>query len=171
MKQTVFYNTLMLATALTFGALAQEKKMASPPATAEGTIDGVKVKIDYHQPSAKGRKIMGGLVPYGDVWRTGANETTTIDVSGPAKIEGKDLAKGKYGLYTLPGESEWTIIINKTIKWGAFDYKEGEDVLRVKVKPSKTGSFVETFNISVANDQVVLKWENTQVAFKISKGM
>lgn len=171
MKHTVFYNTLMLATALAFGALAQEKKMASPPAMAEGTIDGVKVKIDYHQPSAKGRKIMGGLVPFGDVWRTGANETTTIDFSGPVKIEGKDLAKGKYGLYTVPGENEWSIIINKTIKWGAYDYKEGDDVLRVKVKPSKSASFTETFNISVSNDEVVLKWENTQVSFKIAKGV
>jgi hypothetical protein len=169
MKHTVFYNTLMLATALAFGALAQDKKMPSPAASAEGTIDGIKVKIDYHQPSAKGRKIMGGLVPFGEVWRTGANETTTIDFSGPVKIEGKELAKGKYGLYTLPGENEWTIIINKTIKWGAFDYKEADDVLRVKVKPSKTASFVEVFNIAVTSNKVVLKWENTEVAFKVSK--
>jgi hypothetical protein len=169
MKRSIFINTLILAIAVAFGAFAQEK-MASPAASAEGTIDAVKVKIDYHQPSAKGRKIMGGLVPYGEVWRTGANETTSIDLSGPAKVEGKDLAKGKYGLYTIPGENEWTIIINKTIKWGAFDYKEAEDVLRVKVKPSKTSSFVETFTISIVKDQVIMKWENTQVAFKISKG-
>ena len=144
--------------------------MLSPPATAEGTIDGVKIKIEYHQPSARGRKIIGGLVPYGEVWRTGANETTSIEIVGPAKIEGKELAKGKYALFTIPGENEWVIIINKTIKWGHYDYKENEDLLRVKVKPAKTESFVETFNIGIDQDQVVLKWENTQVAFKISKG-
>jgi hypothetical protein len=170
MKRSVFYNTFMLALVFAFGALAQDKKMPSPPATAEGTVDGIKVKIEYHQPSARGRKIMGGLVPFGEVWRTGANETTSIEFSGPVKLEGKDLAKGKYALFTIPGENEWVIIINKTIKWGHYDYKEAEDVLRVKVKPSKTPGFVETFNIAVDKDQVVMKWENTQVAFKISKG-
>ena len=169
MKHPVFYSTLMIASALAMGAFAQEK-MASPPASAEGTIDGVRIKVDYHQPSARGRKIMGGLVPYGEVWRTGANETTTIEFSGPVKIEGKDLAKGKYALFTLPGENEWTIIINKTIKWGAYDYKQGEDILRVQVKPSKTDGFVETFTIALVGNQVVLKWENSQVAFKIAKG-
>ena len=99
MKNTVFYSTLMIASALTMGVFAQEK-MASPPASSEGTIDGVKIKVDYHQPSARGRKIMGSLVPYGAVWRTGANETTTIEFSGPVKIEGKDLPKGKYALFT-----------------------------------------------------------------------
>jgi len=170
MKRNLFFTTLMLAMGLVFGAWAQDKKMPSPPSTAEGTMDGVKVKIEYHQPSARGRKIMGGLVPYGDVWRTGANETTSIEFTGPVKIEGKDVSKGKYALFTIPGENEWVIIINKTIKWGHYDYKEGEDLLRVKVKPTKTESFVETFNIGIEKDQVVMKWENTQVAFKISKG-
>lgn len=159
MKQSISIILLVFATTV---SMAQ-----SPAATAEGKAGSVKVKIDYHQPSAKGRKIMGGLVPFGEVWRTGANETTTIDVDGPMKLEGKDLAKGKYGLFTLPGENEWTIIINKGIKWGAFTYKQEEDVLRVTVKPVKTASFVETFVISVENDQVIMKWENTQVAFKI----
>ena len=164
MKKTISTLFLALVTATGF---AQDKAMPSPAATAEGTFGSAKVKIEYHQPSAKGRKIMGSLVPYGDVWRTGANETTTIEFSGPAKIEGKDLAAGKYGLFTIPGENEWTIIINKGIKWGAYTYKKEEDVLRVTVKPSKTDSFVETFVISVEKDQVVMKWENTKVAFTI----
>jgi hypothetical protein len=164
MKQ--FTTLLVLAVAVTL-SMAQDKKMPSPPATAEGTIGAVKVKIDYSQPSAKGRKIMGELVPYGQVWRTGANSTTSIEFSGPVKLEGKDLTPGKYGLYTIPGTDEWTIIINKDIKWGAFSYSEANDVLRVKVKPSKTGTFVETFVISVDKDQVTMKWENTQVAFKV----
>lgn len=169
MKKHISILTLF-AFALSIAAFAQDKKPASPPAKAEGTIDGVKITIDYSQPSAKGRKIMGGLVPYGEVWRTGANATTTIEFSENVKIEGKAVAKGKYGLYTLPGENEWVIIINKGIKWGAFDYKQADDVVRVTVKPGKTASFVETFNIAVEKDKVVLNWENTSAAFKISKG-
>lgn len=169
MKKHISILTLF-AVALSIAAFAQDKKPASPPAKAEGTIDGVKITIDYSQPSAKGRKIMGGLVPYGEVWRTGANATTTIEFSENVKIEGKAVAKGKYGLYTLPGENEWVIIINKGIKWGAFDYKQADDVVRVTVKPGKTASFVETFTIAVEKDKVVLNWENTSAAFKISKG-
>ncbi|MBY0433198.1 MAG: DUF2911 domain-containing protein [Cyclobacteriaceae bacterium] len=159
-------SIILLALIATVG-LAQDKKMPSPPAKAEGTIGAAKITIDYHQPSARGRKMLGGINPYGEVWRTGANATTSFDVSAPVKIEGKDLAAGKYGLYTIPGENEWTIIINKGIKWGAYDYKQADDVLRVTVKPAKTDSFVETFNIAVEKDQVVLKWENTMVAFKV----
>jgi hypothetical protein len=161
----------VLMTFLAFAAVVAfaqgDKKMPSPPAKAEGKSGAAAITIDYHQPSAKGRKMLGGINPYGEVWRTGANKTTTITVSAPVKIEGQDLAAGTYGLFTIPGENEWTIIINKGVAWGAYSYKDSEDVLRVKVKPGKTAAFVETFNISVENDQVVLKWENTQVAFKV----
>jgi hypothetical protein len=167
-KQKLFFA--LMAVMLASVVIAQDKKMPSPPAKAEGTIDGVKVTINYHQPSAKGRKIMGGLVPYGEVWRTGANNSTSIEFSEDAKIEGKAIAKGKYALFTIPGENEWVIIINKTIDWGAYKYKKEDDVLRVSVKPAKTDSFVETFTIAIEKNNVVLRWENTQVAFKISKG-
>ncbi len=162
--------TLLIAfvASVSFGAFAQ-KPVPSPPAKAEGKIDGVSVTIDYHQPSAKGRKIMGGLVPYGQVWRTGANATTSIEFGADVKVEGQAVAKGKYGLYTIPGEAEWTIIINKTIKWGAYDYNEKDDLLRVKVKPTSTADMVETFNIAIEGNKVVMKWENTQVAFAITK--
>jgi hypothetical protein len=167
--KTKIASLFLLTFALAVSAVAQDKKMPSPPAKAEGTVDGIQVTIDYHQPSARGRKIMGGLVPFGEVWRTGANATTTIEFSAPVKIEGKELAAGKYGLYTIPGENEWTLIINKGIKWGAYDYKQSEDVLRVTAKSGKTDSFVEAFNIAVEKNSIVLKWENTQVAFKVSK--
>lgn len=163
------FNTILMLIAFVATSAFAQKQMASPPAKAEGKIDGVSVVVDYHQPSAKGRKIMGGLVPYGQVWRTGANNTTSIEFSDDVKIEGKALAKGKYGLFTIPGENEWTIIINKTIKWGAYSYNEGDDVLRVTVKPTKTDSLVETFEIAVEGKKVVLKWENTQAAFAVSK--
>jgi hypothetical protein len=170
MKKQIKLFITLLAVVVSASVFAQDKKMPSPAAKAEGTIDGVKVTIDYHQPSVKGRKIMGGLVPFGEVWRTGANATTTIEFSDNVKIEGKSVAKGKYGLYTLPGENEWMIIINKGIKWGAYDYKQSEDVIRVSVKPGKTDSLVETFIISIDNNAATLKWENTMVAFKITKG-
>ncbi|MBX2940821.1 MAG: DUF2911 domain-containing protein [Cyclobacteriaceae bacterium] len=162
-------NVLLMLVVFAAATAVAQKPMASPPGKAEGKIDGLSVVVDYHQPSAKGRKIMGGLVPYGEVWRTGANATTSIEFSADAKVEGKAIAKGKYALFTIPGEAEWTIIINKTIEWGSATYNEKDDVLRVKVKPSKTDSFVETFNIAVVGNKVVMKWENTQVAFTVSK--
>ena len=165
MKRITF---LMLALATAFSASIAQQKPASPPATATGKIGAANVKIVYSQPSARGRKVMGGLVPYGEVWRTGANECTTIEFDKPVKIEGKDLAAGKYALFTIPGENEWTVIINKDVKqWGAFKYKQEDDVLRVPVKPSKTSAPVETFNIVIGKDDVQLKWENTAVAFKV----
>ena len=165
MKRVTF---LMLALVTAVSSTLAQEKPASPQATATGKIGAANVKIVYCQPSARGRKIMGGLVPYGEVWRTGANEATTIEIDKPVKIEGKDLAAGKYSLFTIPGENEWTIIFNKDAKqWGAYKYKQEDDVLRVTVKPTKAAAPVETFNIAVGKDDVQLKWENTAVAFKV----
>ncbi|NOT74071.1 MAG: DUF2911 domain-containing protein [Cyclobacteriaceae bacterium] len=166
MKQ--FIAMIMLAFVAT-GAFAQDKAKPSPAAVAEGVIDGVNVKITYSAPSARGRKIVGGLDPYGKVWRTGANETTTIEFSAPVKVEGKEVAAGKYGLFTIPGETEWVVILNTGIKWGAYTYKQEEDVIRVNVKPAKPSAFVETLNFTVEKNQVVLKFENNQVAFSVKK--
>lgn len=164
MKRITF---LLLALITTLSAANAQSK-PSPEATVEGKIGAANVKIVYCQPSARGRKIMGGLVPYGEVWRTGANAATTIEFDKPVKIEGKDLAAGKYSLFTIPGEKEWTIIINKVAKqMGAYEYKKEDDVLRVTVKPTKTASMVETFNIALGKDDVQMKWENTAVAFKV----
>lgn len=161
----------MAAFALVMAQGQDKSKRPSPPRTAEGSIDGVKVKIDYSAPSAKGRKMLGGNEPYGKVWRTGANEATVFEIDQPVQVEGQALAAGKYELFSIPGESEWTIIFQKFRgQWGAYDYKEAEDVLRVKVKAGKTPSFVETFAISVDKKQVTLQWENTLVAFGIKKG-
>jgi hypothetical protein len=157
----------LLVAFVAVAGFAQEKR-PSPAAKAEGTIDGAKIVIDYSSPSVKGRKIFGGLEPYGKVWRTGANEATTFDVDKNVKIEGKELPKGKYALFTIPGENEWTIIFNKTAsQWGAFKYKEAEDALRVTVKPGKTDKLVEQFNIAVDGNKVIIRWENTQVAFAV----
>ncbi len=170
MKRTIS-TIILLALALTLALAQDNTKRPSPPKVAEGSIDGVKVKIDYSAPSAKGRKMIGGTEAYGKVWRTGANEATVIEIDGPIQVEGQTLAAGKYELFSIPGESEWTIIFQKYAKqWGAYDYKEANDVLRMKVKAGKTASFVETFTIAVEKNQVTLQWENTLVAFKVKKG-
>ncbi len=168
-KQASMFLTLV-ALVFSLSLLAQDKKPASPPAKAEGSIDGIKVTVDYAQPSAKGRKIVGDLVPYGKVWRTGANAVTAIEFSADVKVEGKTLPKGKYGLFTIPGENEWVIIFSKQASGSPFDYSDKQDALRVNVKPGKADAFVETFNIAVEKGTVVLKWENTSVPFKVSKG-
>lgn len=166
-------TVFLLSLAVVIGmAQGQDKsKRPSPPRTAEGSIGGVKIKIDYSAPSAKGRKMLGGTEPFGKVWRTGANEATTFEIDNAVLVEGKALAAGKYELFTIPGEAEWTIIFQKaTGQWGAYSYKESNDVLRVTVKPGKTPAFVETLALGVDKDQVTIQWENTLVAFKVKKG-
>ena len=147
---------------------AQENKPLSPKETVKGKAGSANVEIVYSRPSSRGRTMIGGNEPYGEVWRTGANEATTIQFDKAVKIEGKDLPAGKYALFSIPGEKEWTIIFNKDHKqWGAYNYKKDDDVLRVTVPASKPKSFVETFTISLENNQAVLAWENSQVAFKV----
>ena len=169
MKKQVSMMFTLLALILSIGAIAQDKKPASPAAKAEGSIDGIKVTVDYAQPSAKGRKIMGDLVPYGKVWRTGANAVTSIEFSADVKVEGKLLSKGKYGLFTVPGEKEWVVIFSKQASGSPFDYSDKRDALRVNVKPGKAAAFVEMFTIAVEKNNVVLSWENISVPVKVSK--
>lgn len=94
------------------------------------------ITVNYHRPLTNGRKIWGGVVPYGQVWRAGANENTTITFTDPVTIEGKSLPAGSYGLHMIPNENEWTVIFSKNAtSWGSFSYKQDEDALRVNVKP------------------------------------
>jgi len=140
----------------------------SPRASATAKIGNATITIDYGQPSVKGRKIFGNLVPFGEVWRTGANETTAIEFSNDVTFEGKKVRKGKYALFTIPGENEWVIILNRTIKWGAFSYKQEEDVLRVTVPSKASGSFYEKMTFKVnSKGLVTLNWENTEVTITI----
>ena len=166
----ITFPVLIVALLATTALSAQDdkSKRPSPPATATATVNGKTITIDYSQPSVKGRKVWGGLVSYGEVWRTGANETTTIEVSADVEIEGQKLAKGKYALFTIPGEKEWVIVINKGIAWGAYDYKAADDVLRATVTPKTSAAFHEKFTIETSAEGVVsLLWENLQVSFKV----
>ena len=146
----------------------QAKAPASPAMKASGKSGAANITISYGSPSVKGRKIWGELVPYGKVWRTGANEATVIDIDANVKVEGQALPKGTYSLFTIPEESEWTIIINKNPKqWGAYSYKQDDDILRVKVKPGKSASFNESLNFAVTNGKVFIRWENLEVPISI----
>ncbi len=167
MKNSLPFLFIVCLAFISFNTEAQKKK--SPPASAKGEISGVEVKVDYHQPSANGREIMGGLVPYDKVWRTGANNATTISFSDDVKVGGEKLAAGKYSLFTIPREASWTVIFNsKTDIWGT-QYSESADVLRVKVPTGATEEMVETFQIKVTANGVTLAWENTMVEIPIEK--
>lgn len=149
-------------------SFAQDKPAPSPLATFSQKVGLTDVTIVYSRPSKKGRTIMGELVPYGKVWRTGANATTKITFSDDVKIGGKDLAAGTYAFWTIPGESEWTVIFSKDIKGGAGNYQESEDALRVNVKSSKIAETVETFVIMIADNKpnfanIQIMWENTLI--------
>jgi hypothetical protein len=169
MKRTVTFLLVTLAM-ISMESLAQgDKKPLSPKETVKGAIDGVDIEVVYSRPSARGRKMIGGVEPLGKVWRTGANAATTIQFSKPVKIEGQELPAGKYSLFTIPNENEWVIIFNsKTDQWG-LDYEKNKDkdALQVKVKPGKTKEFIETFTIGIEKNQVNLQWENTAVAFAV----
>jgi tetratricopeptide (TPR) repeat protein len=130
------------------------------------------ITINYHRPLVKGRKVWGGLVPYGQVWRAGANENTTIEFSDPVNVEGKPLAKGIYGLHMLPTENEWTIIFSKTAAaWGSFTYNQAEDALRVTVKPRsaemKEALAYEVDDVTPTSAIFTLRWEKLAVPFKV----
>ena len=155
--------------ALNVSAQKDKSKRPSPPAQVTQEINGTSVTIDYSRPSKRGRDVFGGLEAYGKVWRTGANESTWIEVSADVEVEGEKLAAGKYGLFTIPGKDEWTIIFNKKWDgWGAYEYKEADDVLRVKVKPASTDEVVEMFSIDISESgDVSLAWDQTKVNFSI----
>ncbi|HUS00817.1 MAG TPA: DUF2911 domain-containing protein [Chitinophagaceae bacterium] len=166
----IFLSTLLLALFSATAIYAQDKsKRPSPPAiVSETTASGLTITIDYSQPSVKGRSIGKEIAPYGEVWRTGANEATVFEISKNATIEGKSLAAGKYGLYSIPGEKEWTIIFNKTWKQWGTNYTEGDDALRIKVTPSKSKEVTEKMTFAINKDgRVTLLWGDTKVSFVV----
>jgi hypothetical protein len=132
------------------------------------------ITVNYHRPLVNGRKIWGGVVPYGKVWRAGANENTTIEFSDPVSVEGKSLAKGTYGLHMIPNPDSWTVIFSKTnTGWGSYSYKQDEDALRVDVKPrplaeQKEALEFEFEDLKPDSTAVTLKWEKLGVPFTVS---
>ncbi|MDO9373893.1 MAG: DUF2911 domain-containing protein [Bacteroidota bacterium] len=159
------------AVLMTSGLQAQDKATRpSPPAKASGTsAKGATIAIDYSQPSVKGRMIGKEIAPYGEVWRTGANEATTFEVNKDVTINGKSLKAGKYGLYSIPGENEWTIIFNKKNNlWGSNGYSEADDALRITAKPEKAASMTEKMTFNVADGgKVKMMWGDVAVDFVV----
>lgn len=156
---------VLLATSISW---AQE----SPAASAENTVNGVKIKIDYHSPKVKGRIIWGGLEQYDKVWRTGADNATTIEVSENVKFDDHKIPKGKYALFTIPQKGDtWTVIINKVAdQWGAFNYDQKEDLVRFDVKVDRTLEIHESLIFEIKDDgTVVFAWEYKTFSFKIKK--
>ena len=145
---------------------------ASQKAEVKQRIGLTDITLNYSRPVVKGRKVWGGLVPYGKVWRAGADENTTIEFTDPVSVEGKPLAKGVYGLHMIPGENEWTVIFSRTnTAWGSFSYKQDEDALRVQVKP-QPGEFHEALaydfdNLKPNSATITLRWEKVAVPFKV----
>ena len=146
---------------------------ASPRDSVSGTVNGASIKIAYGSPSVKGRKIFGGLVPYGKIWRTGANPMTTIQTSKAIEVEGKTLPAGKYSIFTIPGEKTWTIIFNSvTDQWGikrdgTANDDPAKDVLTVTVTPVKASMMYEHMTFKINDSGFVLVWDNTAVPVKI----
>lgn len=152
--------------------LAQDAKpKPSPIAKATETIvSGATITIDYSQPSVKGRTIGTNLEPMaGKVWRTGANDATVFETTKDLMVQGQKLPAGKYGLFSVVNNGEWTIIFNKTFKqWGAFQYKEADDALRVKAKADKAPEFHEKMSFEIAKSgDITLYWGDNRVVFQV----
>ncbi|MGA8488841.1 MAG: DUF2911 domain-containing protein [Terriglobales bacterium] len=173
-KQIVFLTSLLLT--FTVLAACQEKsKRPSPPAQAQCKFSDAKtVTVNYSSPRAKGRKIFGDLVPYGQVWRTGANEATTFVTDTNLSVGGKDVPAGSYTIFTVPNTDKWTLIINrKTGEWGIPYKYEADELVRADMKVSQTPASVENFTIALASMgsscTMTISWENTQASVNISE--
>ena len=175
--RTFMNRALLLCLAVTMicgfsAAQSLDLPQASQFAKSTQRIGVTEVTVTYHRPLINGRKVWGGLVPYGQVWRTGADENTIIEFSTDVMVEGKPLAKGVYGLHTIPTETEWTIIFSKNYtSWGSFTYDQAEDALRATVKP-QTSDLRETMaiefdNVQPASAQLTIRWEKISVPVKI----
>ena len=164
-----FIASIVFVCVIVLGAANIQSAPKSPAKEVKQTVNGKSITIKYGSPSVRGREIWGKLVPYSEVWRTGANEATTFEVSADVVIEGQNLPKGIYSFFTIPTPTEWTLIFNSGEKmWGTGGYSEKKDVLRVKVTPSKASQFTEAFTINVdANGNTSLVWENLSVPFSI----
>ena len=147
---------------------------ASPAATVTQHVGLTDIQINYARPGAKGRKVFGGLVPYGKVWRTGANTATKISFNTPVKLNGTEIAAGTYELFTIPGATEWTVIIHQNMsQWGAYAYDEKNDVARIKATAVAVPAALESLDISF-NDlrdesaTLNISWENTRVPIALT---
>lgn len=176
MKKTFF--SLVFAGMILFSAQESRAQAKFPPASSTTKIEqgiGIKkVTLVYQRPNANSRTIFGGLVPYDQVWRTGANGIPAITFEEEVTIAGNKVPAGTYGLFTIPTKGDWTIILSKNVEqWGAYQYNQNEDFLRFQAKSKQTADKVESFTIAFENVKrnsadLTLSWENTKVSFPIA---
>ncbi|NBC65328.1 MAG: DUF2911 domain-containing protein [Bacteroidetes bacterium] len=174
---STLFLTALIVGFLSQSATAQERgsdeARVSPNATVSQTIGTTEVMVTYGRPGVRDRDIFGGLVAFGEVWRTGANESTALVLSDDVMIEGEEVSAGTYSIYTIPGNDEWTIIINEKLSWGT-QYDESMDYVRVTAEPEDS-YFVEQFmiyfeDVSENSGELVLHWDDTKVPVTISTG-
>lgn len=152
---------------------ASPAKSKSPLTSAMAMIGGNHIHIDYSSPSVRGRQIFGGLVGFGEVWSTGAHKATSIKFDKNVLIEGKEIPAGKYGFFTIPGENEWTIILNKV--WDmhlADDYNQSEDIIRITVTPETLSETVESLTYTISEKsantaEISVAWDKTKISFEV----
>jgi hypothetical protein len=155
-----------------YSVVTIDTTIKSPRKELSGTVDGVPIKINYGSPAVNERTIYGDLVPYGKVWRTGANEATRITFQQDVMVgeDGEMIPAGTYSLFTLPeGKDDWTVIFNRTSdQWGAYDYDESEDVVRIEASSRPLSSMAERMDFAVEDNEVVLMWADRAVSFPVS---
>lgn len=169
-KAIIAITTLLLATAATAQQLNLPR--VSPKGSVMQTVGTTDITITYNRPGVKGRTIWGALVPWDQVWRTGANEATQFVVSDDVLVNGQKLAKGSYSLHTIPGRDQWTVIFNKTAnQWGSYSYDQAQDALRVTAKPERAEFrewlMFEIPEMTTDTAKVVIRWENVAVPFTV----
>lgn len=170
MRKKNLYALLLTTTLFALGTGMNAQERVSPLKETKTIISGsVNLAITYSSPSVKGRKIWGDLVPFGEIWRTGANEATTFEVNKDVLVNGQRLAAGKYAFFTIPSEKTWILVFNKEPnQWGSYNYKEAMDALRVTVKAKPAKAFSEQLMITAdSKGKVVVTWENLSVPFKV----
>ena len=158
-----------MGAALLFSATASAQRYTSPPKTAMATIAGKEVTVDYYAPSMHGRKVMGGLVPFDEVWCTGANWATKLTVDADLQIGTLKVPRGSHTIWTLPGEKEWLLIINNQVGQFHLDYDQSKDLGRTKMNLKTLSSPVEQFKIELRPEggnkgTLALMWETTEVS-------
>lgn len=159
--------TLFALAGPTWAGRGDDKERKSKNGKVEAVAGGAQVVVEYGRPNVAGRKIFGALVPYGEVWRAGADEATTISFDKNVTIDGKALAAGRYALFLIPAEGDWTVIFNQVAdQWGAFKHDAASDALRITVKPG-AHDMVETLEYAIAGDRVELRWEKVAVSFAV----
>src|ERR1022692_1466219 len=165
-------SILLLASLCSAQTVMLDLPRQSQHAVITQRIGLTDITVNYHRPLVNSRQIWGKVVPYGEVWRAGANENTTVTFTDPVTIDGQPLDKGTYGLHMIPGENQWTVIFSKmSTAWGSFSYKQDEDALRVTVKP-QTAEFHEALtydfdDVKPDSTEVTLRWDKVAVPFKV----